>query len=180
MGSALLKTVDVKVVARTALEATPVLALKDLFSEAMDFLVLKTAVSETMHALTLARMSKAESSSAFVMLDTSLLRIWLAAWILTSAWKEPQDANTDVITLLEDLHVHALMVKDFVMTVSLVELFATPVKMFFPTTSAMKPLYAQTWRPPAKLRLVLSMDFCTLPKDANSLKLAPTTKFKTH
>ena len=37
--SALLKTVDVKVVARTALEATPVLALKDLFSEAMDFLV---------------------------------------------------------------------------------------------------------------------------------------------
>ena len=35
------------------------------------------------------------------------------------------------------------------------------------------------FRPPAKLRLVLSMDFCTLPKGANSLKLAPTIRSKT-
>jgi len=67
------------VVAKTALEATPVLAPKDLFSETMVFHVSKIAASETMHALTLARTSKAENLSAFVTLDTNLLKISSAA-----------------------------------------------------------------------------------------------------
>ena len=44
--SAWKKTVDVKVVAKTALEATPVLAPKDLFSETMDFHVVSKSLQK--------------------------------------------------------------------------------------------------------------------------------------